>query len=94
MPKNGEDIPLTVQLEDQETGKYVRAKVLNPSDLDISGSPVNMTHQSEGLYTATLTMPNVEYVRIQYQVFDDAGYSTPSDGYGWVGDVIERDETS
>lgn len=92
MPKTGEDIPLTLQLEDQATGKFVRASVFDPSGSHITSSPVNMTHASSGLYTATLSMPEEEYVRIRYEVYDDSGYSTPATEYGWVGDVVERDE--
>lgn len=92
MPRVGEDIPLTLQLEDRNTGKYVRASVYNPSGAHIAGSPINLSHFGQGMYTAELPMPFVEFVRVAYEVYDDSGYSTPSKAYEHIAEPVETDE--
>lgn len=94
MPRAGQDIPLTLQIDDRNASKYVRARVFNPSQSEISGSPASMAHISQGLYGATLIMPTVEYVRVVYEVYDDAGFTTSAVDYEWVSEVLEADEST
>lgn len=72
----GAEIPLQMQLSPELTDKYIRVTVKNAAGDAISGSPVTLTHETNGLYTsAALTMPNSAFVRAQYEVFDDVGFT-------------------
>ena len=77
--KIGESIPLIYQLHDGDTTKFVRATVEDPDGNPIAGSPASMPHVSNGKYeNNSLLMPDKRYVSVTYQVFDDAGFTTPS----------------
>ena len=78
--KSGESIPLVLQLLDGETSKYVRAVVTTQAGVAVSGSPFTLTHEATGLYKNTaLDMPaTVEFIRAQYRVYDDSGFTTIS----------------
>jgi len=77
--KKGQTIPLAFQLHDGDTSKYVRAVVRDSTDTPISGSPFSLPHESAGLYTSNMgVMPDSPFITVQYQAFNDAGFTTPS----------------
>lgn len=79
----GSTIPIAIQLIDNATDKYIRAHVRDNDDNEISGSPVNLTHISNGLYTNyDLIFPEVPFVTVQYIVYDDSGYTIISESEG------------
>lgn len=82
--KVGAALPLYLQLFNPDGSKHVRATCLNASNAAIAGSPVTLTHVSNGLYSNTaLTFPaGTAWVIVQFEVYDDSGFTTPSDGYG------------
>lgn len=74
----GDAVPLSVQLWDRDTGKFVRARLYDTTNTEIVGSPVTLTHVVDGLYTAAgPTMPNGN-VSVVYNVYDDALFATLS----------------
>lgn len=87
----GDTIHLNLQLSNGNTGKYVRATVRNASGVEISGSPVALTHIGGGLYSNdSLTMPNTDEVTAQYVVYDDAGFTTVNTNYSQVMDTFQK----
>jgi hypothetical protein len=77
-----ETIPVFAQLGNGATNKFVRANVYNPDGSLVVGSPFALSHVSNGLYLNTsLQMPNVTFITVQAESFDDSGYTTPSDSY-------------
>lgn len=76
----GDPIPLSLQLGDGATDKYVRAHVYKADGTSqVTGSPVALTHVSGGRYIdQSLTMPPGNCVEARYETFDDAGFTTPS----------------
>lgn len=79
MPKVGQKIPIALQLFDGATGKFVRAWARRPDGTQLSGSPFSLSHVAAGLYEYdSATMPDAEWLTVQYRVFDDSGFSTQS----------------
>ena len=78
--KEFESIPLAILLEDRDTSKFVRATVRNATGAQISGSPFNVPHLSNGLYfSIAVGMPNTKNIIVEYDIFDDAGFTIESD---------------
>lgn len=73
----GDPIPLFNQLADYDPTKYVRAVVQNPDGTPISGSPLTLAAcDANGGYRNFLAlMPNVNWLRASYLVYDDAGFT-------------------
>lgn len=91
----GASIPLSIQLFDYDTAKYVRAWVRRPDGTLVSGSPVDLNQVALGLYqNFSLTLPNVEFVTAQYVVYDDSGYTQVSTSQGGSSDTFFRDAPS
>lgn len=79
MPEIGAKIELAAQAYDNDTGLFVRGRVFDATDTELTGSPVTLAHVSNGLYTNhTLVMPNSERVHAVYEAFLDAGFTMPS----------------
>ena len=77
MPAVGQIIPIAVLLHDNDTTKFVRASMFDPDGAHIGGSPFSLPHKINGEYgIKTVTMPDEEFVTVQYEVFDDAGFTT------------------
>ena len=78
--KSGEAIPFLLLTESRDTTKFVRATVRDPSGSEVAGSPVSVPHLANGTYAsnALLNMPNVLNIVVEYDVFDDALFTTPS----------------
>ena len=80
MPKLGDAIPLSYQLFDGATNKFVRAILRDASGTALPASPVTLSHVSDGIYEdISVLMPNTTYVSATFQVFDDAAFTIPSD---------------
>mgnify|MGYP001204882456 CR=1 FL=1 len=89
--KIGENIPCFLQLFDGNVGKFVRATIRRP-DNTVVGSPVTLSHVGSGLYhNQAVVMPSVDFVTVQFAVFDDAGFTVPSTTYSMAEEVVERD---
>jgi len=89
--KIGENIPCFLQLFDGNVGKFVRATIRRP-DNTVVGSPVTLSHVGSGLYhNQAVAMPSVDFVTVQFAVFDDAGFTVPSTTYAMAEEVVERD---
>ena len=73
MPYFGEILPLSFQLLDSDATKFCRAIVTNPAGVPIAGSPVALINIGGGKYSSdAVTMPNLDYVEVRYEPYDDA----------------------
>jgi len=80
--KQGDNIPIHLQLSTGNTGKYVRAQLKDTSGGNI-GSAINLTEAGDGLYTDnSQIMPSTQFILCVYKVYDDAGYTTISEDDG------------
>ena len=90
----GDKLPVALQLPDGAPNKFVRAWTYGSNGELVSG-PTPLNHIAAGLYvTNTLTMPNSEFVAIQYRVYEDAAYTTLSSDYGDAVDTVSRTNLS
>jgi hypothetical protein len=83
----GEAIPLQVQVGDGRTNLYPRAKLY-----DSSGSLLNtlsLTHVDNGLYSILHTINSEGFFTVAYELFEDAGFMTPSADYDIESELIE-----
>ena len=94
--KVGNQIPLVVQISDEDTGVFPRAIVRDAAGVPIAGSPVALSHVALGLYKNTsLVMPATDRVFAQYQIFQDAGFTIRHPIHAdTLLDVFERDTIS
>ena len=84
MPLLGDPIRLRLLVEDGSTGKGVRAFLTDASGSAVAGSPFNLTHESNGLYSnSAVAMPSTAFVKAVYKVFTDGTYATIDTGYGY-----------
>lgn len=86
--KQGDLIPLRAQLAAADTGKFVRARLRNPAGVEISGSPVALTHVSAGLYINNAIAMPAHYVSAQIQVYTDAGFTALDPLYPYPGEEL------
>ncbi len=88
----GEIVPLNVQLPDDNADVFVRATVLDPLNNPIGGSPFTLSYLEQGNYgTDMLLMPDEPWIKAIYEIFDDAGFTMPSNVYGTSSDVFYQD---
>lgn len=95
--KIGQIIPLAWQLHDGATNKFPQAVIRDKDDVPISGSPFDLTHQSNGLYTLpgnAALMPNSEKVTVQFLTYNESGHTTLSDDHSIVTLEIALDTSS
>ncbi len=79
MPGFGKAIPLSAKAHDDDAALFIRAKVYDPNDVELVGSPVTLAHVSDGFYSNdALLMPNVDFVHAVYDPFIDAGFTVKS----------------
>jgi len=77
--REDDKIPLSIQLFDGATNKYVKVILRDPDGVEITGSPVALSHIGEGHYTNdTIVMPLLDYITATYKVFNDSGFTDPS----------------
>lgn len=92
MIKVGQPIPISLQLFDGATDKFVRAVVRNSSGSAISGSPFALTHVAGGQYSnLSVLMPDTKFVTVQYKVYTDSGFTTASATHADALETFERD---
>lgn len=76
----GQPIPVIAQLGNGETNKFVVANLFDPNENLIA--TLNMVHVARGLYrNSSFLMPELPFVVVQSQAFNDAGHTDPYDGY-------------
>lgn len=80
---------LGLQLPDQNTAQFCRARVRDSANSNVSGSPFTLSQVANGLYTSNSWTPTVEGIySIVYEVYSDAGFTSISSVYGWLEDNI------
>jgi len=73
----GDNLPLTLQLEDGDTGMYPQCELYNPSGTLITTR--DLSHVANGLYVDDgYAMPSLDYVVGVYIVYTDSGHTTES----------------
>ena len=78
--KAGDPVFLSLQLESRLTDKYVRAELRDHLGVEITGSPVSLTHSSDGLYVnSSVNMPSIPFLTAVFKVYNDDQYSEVSD---------------
>lgn len=88
----GDKVPLSLQIADYAQAKFVRVNIVDDSGSDVAASPIDLTDLGDGLYEDfSYTFPDSAWIRIQYLVFDDAGYTTLCGTEGASNDIIYRD---
>lgn len=93
MLKVGDVIPLSLQLDDGTTDKFVRAVVRDASGSPITGSPFSCAHVAGGQYESlTALMPNTAFVTVQFKVYTDSGFTTLSTSNGDAQDIFELND--
>ncbi len=87
----GDPLPVAVQLYDGATNKFVRAWIRDQGGALVGASPYAVPHLAGGLYELTgLFMPLAEFVTIQFKIYDDAGFTTPSTQHSDALDIFGR----
>lgn len=76
----GAELPISVAMEDGNTGVYPRATLFSPSGTILG--IYDLVHRSIGVYTITgVAMPAETFVTVLYVIYDDAGHTTESATY-------------
>lgn len=89
MPFLGQAIPLSFQLLDGDDSKFCRAIVKTPAGVEVVGSPVPLVARGNGSYSSdALAMPNVSYLDVVYQSFNDSGFSVVDPDHLLGGDTF------
>lgn len=93
--KVGDQVPLCIQLQDGAVDQHVRAVITDDTGSAVAGSPVTLPHLSNGLYKSDLfLMPNFQYIRVQYLIYTDSGFTVLSTTEGIGLDVVNRGGTT
>lgn len=82
-----EPVPLQVQAADGRTDLFARAQVFEVGS-SVPVSTVALPHIAGGLYGSTITFTISGYFTAQYQLFEDAGFTSEA-GYDIEVEVIE-----
>jgi len=89
MPKIGDTIPLVLKLSDGDENVFVRCILEDQDGNALAESPVTLAHVGEGRYEDnSVVMPQKVYVTATYQVFEDAGFTIPSETHADSLDVF------
>lgn len=78
---SGNLVPLCVVLDATPLAtQYVRATLRDASTgLEVAGSPVTVPAVTSTFFLAyTFSMPNISYLKAEFELFDDAGFTSPS----------------
>lgn len=92
MPLVGEIIRLNIQLWDPNPGKFIRASLFDASGSPLINFPtVLMIHLSNGFYYNNQVPfpPGTPEVKVTYEVFDDALFSSVSRKYSNSADAFD-----
>ena len=91
--KVGEKIPLALLLENRATDRFVRAIVRDDVGAQMAGSPFNVPRVSNGWhYDISVGMPDSAYLTVEYDVFDDAPFTTASTDLLPAHERFDRDD--
>jgi len=91
----GDQAILNMWLHDEATNKYVRAHCRNAAGTVLSGSPFTLSHIARGHYQAKpFTMPLSQEIEVIYEVYNDAGFTTPSPDHLGAFELIELDQSA
>ncbi|KKN45879.1 hypothetical protein LCGC14_0678740 [marine sediment metagenome] len=72
-------IPLALQLEDGDVGKFPQAIVRDDGGNELGGSPYDLTHKGDGFYSSTsLVMTSDPFISAVYIVYNEIGHTTES----------------
>ena len=72
-----ENLNIVATLFDGDQTKFLRARVVDGANTEVSGSPFTLTHNSNGTYINSTYTPLVIGIFIAtVEVFDDAGFAT------------------
>lgn len=83
----GSQVPLNLQLFDEDATKFPQAVIYNPAGTVLS--TIDLAHIASGLYSDTsFVMPNVAFVRVQFRTFNEVGHTTLSALHATVSDVF------
>ena len=88
----GAVVPLQLQLEClPDSTVYVRAIVTDPNKNQLPSSPFTLVDQGNGFFcNYGLSMPDLPFISAQYEVFNDAAFTDPSDEFGLSTDIFTR----
>lgn len=74
--KVGDGIPLRLQLSDEDSGAFPQAVLRDPTGSELPGSPVDLGHEGDGLYTNNaVSFPDEEFIIAQYKVYQNGGHT-------------------
>ena len=86
-------VPLCYLSPYKNTGLFVRARIFNDTTNALLATK-DLAHVEDGRYTdATFFMPDIEGLKVRYDVFTDAGYSIPSEDEGSIDERFYQPET-
>lgn len=91
--KQGDTVPVFVQLEKADTGLFPQYTVIDSADSEEQAA-TNLVHVANGLYTpaSKLSKSAATYIIIQYFVYTDSGHTTLSAKYPPSTTVIHKDD--
>ena len=83
---------LVAQLSEGETNLYPRAVVRDQAGAQVSGSPFDLAHIANGLYSSSAFTPGTQgRFTATFSVYTDSGHTTLSD-YPLISDVIDVED--
>jgi len=86
--KAGDNVPLVLQIYDGATDVYPIAKVFSPTAEELHS--VELEHQGSGLYVASVPMPYLSHITVQYKTYEDPGHTQLSGAYTIAAEVFFR----
>lgn len=89
--KIGQTIPLTLQLGDGATNKFIKATIVKPDGSTLQTA--NLAHASLGMYfNSAVLMPAIyEFLAVVYEVYSDSGHTTLDLSYDKNNEVFALD---
>ena len=88
-PDATESIPVYVQLANNDATKFPQANLSDAGGNTLVGSPLDLTHIANGLYSnLSLLMPPTKFVDVQYVIYNDAGHTVVSGANAAAVDTI------
>lgn len=89
----GKILPISMLLHDKDATKFIKAKIYN--DANVILSTVTLVNIGGGLYSYDVfVMPDISYVKVQYDVFNDLALVVPSTKHGSDIDVFTNDRNN
>jgi len=91
--KLGDKIPLVGHLECPEGSTlYVEAVIKKPDRTEIANSPIDLTDEGSGLFfDDSELMPELDYLTVTYNIYEDALKTIQSDDFCSVTEVFNRE---